>query len=145
MQPLNPNTSPLGTLRSHANAQAGRAQATNRLATGLRINRAADDPAGLISSEQLRAVLAALEAETRASHRTDAVANTADAALAEAASMVSDAKALAVAAANTGALSDAEREALQIEMDSMTQAASRTLERAGFAGERLFDGKTTLR
>ena len=42
-----------------------------RLATGQRINRGADDPAGLISSENLRAMLSALEAEVRSLNRAD--------------------------------------------------------------------------
>ena len=49
-----------------------------RLATGQRINRASDDPAGLISSENLRATLAVLESEVRSMQRADNVANVAE-------------------------------------------------------------------
>ncbi len=54
-----------------------------KLATGQRINYGKDDPAGLITSENFRAILAALDAETRVFQRVDSVANVADGALTE--------------------------------------------------------------
>ena len=53
-------------------------QARQRLSSGRRINRGADDPAGLIASVNLDATLAALEAETNANHRAMQVADTAN-------------------------------------------------------------------
>ena len=50
------------------------AASLERLATGQRINRGSDDPAGLIASENLRAVRAGLEAEAKARCRSDHVA-----------------------------------------------------------------------
>ena len=50
------------------------ARSLERLATGERINRGSDDPAGLISSENLRAALSVLEAEARSLVRNDHVA-----------------------------------------------------------------------
>ncbi|MEM0982754.1 MAG: hypothetical protein AAGI17_02260 [Planctomycetota bacterium] len=91
--------------------------ATQRLATGVRINRGADDPAGLISSERLSAALAALEAESRSFQRSRAVTNTADGALDGLTDQLNRADQLAIAAANTGGVSDAEREAMQMELD----------------------------
>lgn len=144
MQPVDPLGPPLGPLNASKRAAVERAEAMNRLATGLRINRAADDPAGLIASEDLRAVLAALEAETRAIERNDAVLNTADAALAAAADTLSRADALAVQSANTAAMSDAERAAIQLEMDGLAQSAARTLDTARFNGQPLFDGRASV-
>jgi flagellin len=115
-----------------------------RLSTGLRINRGADDPAGLIASENLRATLKALEAETRANERTLHVAATTEAALTEVGDLINRAEALAVANANTGALSDAEREANQIEMDSIVQTVQRIAHTAGFNSTDLLDGTLTL-
>ena len=120
-------------------------QATNRMATGLRINRGADDPAGLISSERLDAMLAQLDAETRTIERQRAVTRTADGALSTVSDQLNRADALAVAAANTGGVSDAEREAMQMELDSIVESVGRTVGRAEFNGDRLFDGTTTLR
>ncbi|MEM9065585.1 MAG: flagellin [Planctomycetota bacterium] len=114
-----------------------------KLATAQRINRGADDPAGLISSEALRAELAVLEAETRAASRADAVANVADAALGEAAELLVDASAAEVQLAD-GFLSEAERKAIAFQRDSSIQASERVLSMASFGGTRLFSGDVTL-
>ena len=115
-----------------------------RLATGWRINRGADDPAGLISSEHLRSQLAALDAESRALTRAEHVAATADGALGEIADLLVDAEGLAVAAANTAGMSDAEREAYQMQMDSTLQSAQRIAATTTFNGTRLLDGNFTM-
>jgi|GEM_PF-2767540 len=65
-----------------ATARAGVARADVRLATGLRINRAADDPAGLIASEALGARAAELDASITASRRASLAADVLDGELA---------------------------------------------------------------
>ncbi|MGD9688998.1 MAG: flagellin [Phycisphaerales bacterium] len=115
-----------------------------RLSTGTRINRGADDPAGLIASENLRASLAQLEAESRAIERTDAVANVAEGALGEVSELLNGANAAAVAQANTAGLSQAERDAYQLEIDSARQAAARIVSSTRFNGQPLLDGSLTL-
>ncbi|MEM7756236.1 MAG: flagellin [Planctomycetota bacterium] len=120
------------------------AASLERQATGMRINRGADDPAGLISSEQLNAQLAALEAETRASERADAIAATADAALSTVSGQLSEARALAVANANTGGMSEAEIEANQMQAQSIVQSVERQLSSASFNDVKLFDGGVRL-
>ena len=127
-------------------AKAGKAFDSSlvKLATGSRINRAADDPAGLITSENLRAALAAIESESRAHERTDAVANVADGALAEVSGLLNDANAAAVAGANSAGLSQAERDGYQLEIDSARQSIERIVSTTEFIGQRLFDGGVTL-
>ncbi len=115
-----------------------------RLSTGYRINRGADDPAGLIASESLRSQLAQLDAESRALTRTEHVASTADAALGEISDLLIDADGLAVAAANTGGTSEAEREAYQMELDAKLQTAQRIAATTTFNGARLLDGSLNL-
>ncbi|MEO0482016.1 MAG: flagellin [Planctomycetota bacterium] len=145
MQPIGPNPSPIGAINAVNKVKDERGGVFERLSTGLRINRASDDPAGLISSEQLRSVLSALEAETRAVERTDAVLNVADSALASASGSLNDARAAAVAAANTGALSDAERAAYQTQYTDAVNAANRAIDDAEFNEQALFDGEITAR
>jgi len=115
-----------------------------RLSTGLRINSGVDDPAGLIASENLRAVLATLEAESRGIERADAVTRTADGALEEVSSLLRRAESLAVANAGDG-ISDAEREANQLEIDSILQSADRIAYTTEFNGQRLLDGSFSAR
>lgn len=115
-----------------------------RLSTGQRINRGADDPAGLIASENLRAALASLDSEVNTIDRADAVANVADGALGEISDLLTDARSRAVANANTAGLSDAERQANQLEVDSALQTADRIVSTTRFNGEPLFTGDATL-
>lgn len=114
-----------------------------QLSTGYRITRAADDPAGLIGSEFLRSSLMALEAETRSLDRADAVASTADGALGEISGLLGEAEELAVAAANTGATTPEERDAMQLELDSIMQSVDR-LSASAFNGRPLFNGGMSL-
>jgi flagellin-like hook-associated protein FlgL len=116
-----------------------------KLATGLRINVGRDDPAGLISSERLRATLASLDAESRALQRADHVTAVADGALGEISDLLVDAQGLAVANANTGAMSDAERQANQTQLDSIVQSIDRIAATTSFNGQSLLDGTATIR
>lgn len=116
-----------------------------QMATGLRINRGADDPAGLISSENLRAVLAELEAESRALDRTRQTAAVADGSLGAIGDLITEAEALAVANANEGGLSEAEREANQMEINSILQSVDRLAQRSSFADTPLLRGSASLR
>jgi len=115
-----------------------------KLATGRRINRGADDPAGLITSENLRAVLEALEAESQNLGRADQVAAVADAGLSEISGLVSEAEALVIANANSAGLSDAEIEANQIELNSIVSTVNRIVSSTSFNGDQLLDGSATI-
>ncbi len=131
-------------LRSFSDASSQMDMRMVRYATGQRINRGADDPAGLIASERLGAALEAIDAETRALARTDSYISTADAALGEMSSLSAEAEALAVASANTGGLSEAERAAYQMEADSIAQAMASVSNASSFAGQRVFDGSVEI-
>ncbi len=119
-------------------------QASTRLSTGFQINRGADDPAGLITSENLRAVLAALDSESRSLERTGSVARVADGALSEVSGMLAEARGLAVQAANGAGVSDAERDAIQMEMDSILSTVDRLTGGTTFSGNSLLDGTAEL-
>lgn len=90
-----------------------------RLATGRKINKGSDDPAGMISATQLEQAIAALEAESRAVQRVNSNAAIADGHAAQLSSMMTELRGLAVASANSGALSDEEVAANQMQMDSL--------------------------
>lgn len=140
MQPIGFGSSVNMGLRILGQNQADRNTALERLSTGLRINRGSDDPAGLISSEAISAALSSLEAESRALDRSQAVINTAEGAIAEISGLLIEAEGLAVTAANTAGLSEGERNALQLEMDSILQTIDRLSGGAEFNGQKLLDG-----
>lgn len=111
-----------------------------RLSTGLRINRGADDPAGLIVSERLRAEIKGVEQAIDNAERASNVIATAEAALAEVAALLNSIKGLTVEAANTAGLSREEIEANQLEIDSAIQSISRIANTTSFAGLKLLNG-----
>src|SRR5438552_627998 len=87
-----------------------------RLSTGLRINRGADDPAGLIISERLRTEVSGLNQAVNNSERASSVISTAEASLSEVSDLLTSIKGLIVESGNTGAISDDERKANQLQI-----------------------------
>lgn len=123
-------------------ARAGRAleNSLQRLSTGLRINRGADDPAGLIISERIGTDISGVEQAIRNGERASSVISTTEAALGEVNDLLNSIKALIVEAANTGGNSREEREANQLQIDSAIQSITRISNTARFGGLRLLDG-----
>ena len=111
-----------------------------RLSTGLRINRGADDPAGLIVSERLRAELRGLDSAIDNSQRASSVIATTEGYLSEVADLLNSIKSLVVQAANTGAISQEEIEANQLQIDSAIESITRISNTASFAGLQLLNG-----
>ncbi len=111
-----------------------------RLATGLRINTGSDDPAGLIVSEHLRSEISAVTQAINNSQRAINVITTTEGALNEVAALLTDIQGLVVQAANTGAFSEAERQANQLQIDSAIASITRIANTTTFAGRKLLDG-----
>ncbi len=111
-----------------------------KLSSGLRINRGADDPAGLIVSERLRSEINGVGQAIRNSQRASNVIATAEGALNEVAALLNSIQALAIEAANTGAFSDAEIKANQLQVDSAIASITRIANSTTFAGRALIDG-----
>ncbi|MHC4975809.1 MAG: flagellin N-terminal helical domain-containing protein [Planctomycetota bacterium] len=111
-----------------------------RLSTGLRINRGADDPAGLIASENLRAEQTALAQAIDNAERAEQVANIAEGGLQEIASLLNELEGLVTATANTAGLSEAEKDANQLQIDSVLQTIDRIANATSFQGTRLLNG-----
>ncbi len=119
------NTSVLSTLRSLHQNQQSLNTSLLRLATGKRINSGKDDPAGLIASELLAAEIKVLEAETRSLERSRSNAAIVDGSMTEISSMLIDLKGLVVQSANSGAMSDAEIAANQMQIDNIVGSIQR--------------------
>ncbi len=111
-----------------------------RLSTGLRINRGADDPAGLIVSERLRSELKGIRQAITNSERASSVIATTEGYLAEVADLLNSVKGLVVEAANTGGVSKEEIEANQLQIDSALDSITRISNTASFAGLQLLNG-----
>src|SRR5438445_11891775 len=105
MARINTNVAALSAQRGLAKSQRSLSSTLQRLSSGLKINRGADDPAGLIASEGLRSEIAGLDQAIGNSSRASNVISTAEANLSEIASLLNNVKQLVVEAANSGALS----------------------------------------
>jgi flagellin len=119
-------------------------QSLYKLISGRRINRGADDPAGLVAFEHLRSELAALEAETRTTVRQHLRASTADGALQGVSDLLREAQVLALETANTGGTTEAERQANQAQIGSILGTIDRLAGTTSFNGQNLLDGSATL-
>ncbi|HNO76843.1 MAG TPA: flagellin [Phycisphaerae bacterium] len=126
-----------GRLRNNTNDLQTRLE---RLATGLRINRGKDDPAGLIASEILRSEIKAIDQAIDNSQRAINVVSTAEGAINETSSLLLDLRALLVSSANDGALSPEEIEANQLEIDSLIASIDRIANTTSFGSKKLLDG-----
>ncbi len=140
MARINTNVSSMIAQTNLARSNQDLAVRLQRLSTGLRINRGADDPAGLIISERLRAEMRGLNMAVRNSERASAVIATAEGALAEVADLLNSIKGLLVESANTGALSQDGIEANQRQIDTTIDSITRIANTASFAGLQLLNG-----
>ena len=108
-----------------------------RLATGKQINRASDDPAGLMRADSLMFDIRKIEKNLEAGEMAFSFVGAADGALSVVADMLLQLKGLVVSAANRGAMSGGEREALQIEADAILDGISLLTNTTVFRGQRL--------
>jgi flagellin len=115
-------------------------QALTRLSTGLRINTGKDDPAGLIASENLRSDITSIQRAIGNTDRANQVIATADSALGQVSSLLNDIRGLVTESANTGALSQEQIDANQLQVDSSLEALNRIAQTTTFQGRRLLDG-----
>lgn len=120
---------------------SAQAKSSEKLSSGYKINRAADDAAGLTISEKMRKQMRGLErASTNAQDGVSAV-QTAEGALTEVHSMLQRMNELAVQASN-GTNSESDRDAIQAEIDQLTTEIDRVSETTKFNETYLLKGNT---
>ncbi|MFM7132804.1 MAG: flagellin [Planctomycetota bacterium] len=140
MSRINQNIPSLIAQRVLANQNKGLASSLQRLSTGLRINRGADDPAGLIASENLRAEKTAINSAISNSQRAEQVVNVAEGGLQEVSNMLVELQGLVGATANEAGVSQEERDANQLQIDSILQTIDRIANATSFQGTKLLNG-----
>ena len=96
-----------------------------RLATGKKINSGKDDPAGLISSEQLKAAIARLEVETRSLRRANSNVRISEGHGSQLSTLLGELDRLVIASANTAGMSDGEIAANQMQIDNTVESIRR--------------------
>ncbi len=140
MSRINHNISSLQAMHRLNTNQSDLSTRLERLSSGLRINRGKDDPAGLIASENLRAEISGINAALENSTRANNVISTAEGALNEVSALLLEIRGLVTTSANTGGLADEERQANQMQVDSILQSIDRISNTTQFNGKKLLDG-----
>jgi flagellin-like hook-associated protein FlgL len=136
---INTNLSSLATQRALSQSQDLRTAAVQRLSSGLRINAARDDAAGLAISERLTAQVRGLAQSARNAQDAIGMSQTAEAALASISDNLQRVRELAVRAAN-GTNSAAERNSLDAEVQQRVAEIDRIAASTSFGEIKLLDG-----
>ena len=136
---LRTNLPSMNALRNLQGTQSQLERSLNRLSSGYRINRAADDAAGLAISENLRASIRSLAQAERNANDALSVVNTAEGALQEISNMLIRMRELAVQSAND-TLGSTERGYLDLEFEELKSEINRISTTTEFNGTNLIDG-----
>lgn len=139
--PVNTNIPSLQAQRSLSETERARKQTFAQLASGRRINSAADDAAGLAISEALRSQIGGSEQALRNAYDGISLTQTAEGALGQITDNTQRIQELALQAGN-GTLSDSNRQAIQKEIDQLTQTNSQIVQTTEFNGTKLLNGAT---
>jgi len=138
-QVINTNIMSLNSQRNLNTSQEALQTSLQRLSSGLRINSAKDDAAGLAISERFTSQIRGLNQAVRNANDGISLAQTAEGALAESGNILQRVRELAVQSANaTNSASD--RQALQAEVGQLVQELDRIASNTEFNGQKLLDG-----
>ena len=136
---VNTNISSLNAQRQMMSSSLGLDQAFERLSSGLRINSAADDAAGLQITDRLQSQILGLNQGNRNANDGISLAQTAEGAMEEITSAFQRVRTLASQAAN-GSNTDADRLAIQDEVRALMEEVNRIAGDTTFGGENILDG-----
>nr|WP_320050121.1 flagellin [uncultured Desulfuromonas sp.] len=139
---INTNVASLNAQRNLGKSQNDLNQSMQRLSSGLRINSAKDDAAGLAISDRMTAQITGLNQAVRNANDGISLSQTAEGALQESTNILQRIRELAVQSANdTNSSSD--RESLQAEVDQLIEELDRIADTTQFNGKNLLDGTMT--
>ncbi len=140
---INQNIAAMNAYRNLSVNDSSMAKSLEKLSSGFRINRAADDAAGLSISEGLRAQTGGLKVAVRNAQDGISVVQTAEGALTETHSLLQRMRDLAVQAANIGGNDTDARTAIKTEVDQITNEINRIGNATKYGANNLLDGSNT--
>lgn len=139
VQVINTNVASLNAQRNLANSQGSLQTSLERLSSGLRINSASDDAAGLAISNRFTTQVRGLDVAVRNANDGISLAQTTEGALDEVTTALQRIRDLAVQSAN-GTNSASDRQSLQLEVDQLVQEIDRIASTTAFNGQNVLDG-----
>ena len=137
---VNTNIAAMNAYRNLSVTEGNLGKNLEKLSSGFRINRAADDAAGLVNSESLRSQIGGLKVASRNAQDGISVAQTAEGALNEVTSILQRMRDLAVQRANTGGNSATAASAIDQEYSALASEVTRVGSSTNFNGNTLLDG-----
>lgn len=140
---VNSNIASLNAQRNLNGSNQALGLSLQRLSSGLRVNSAKDDAAGLAVAEGLSSQIRGNNQGVRNAYDGISVAQTAEGALGQVGNNLQRIREIAVQAAN-GGISDGNRSQLQKEVDQLTQEVSRIVQTTNFNGTKLLTGGSGL-
>jgi len=144
MSRINTNVESLTARRALSINNRSLNEALGRLSTGLRINSGRDDPAGLIASETLRSSLRAISTAVDNAARADTIVAVAEGGLQEISSLLLNLENLIDQTANEAGITDEERAANQLQIDSILTSINRLAEATAFGSKKLLNGSLSF-
>ena len=139
---INTNVISLNAQRNLSTSQSALATSMQRLSSGLRVNSAKDDAAGLAIAERMSAQVRGSNVAMRNAHDGISLFQTAEGAMAKIGDSLQRIRELAVQSAN-GAISNADRTNLNAESTQLVAEIKRVADGAKFNGVKLLDGSLT--
>ena len=136
---INTNVASLNAQRNLASSQASLNTSIQRLSSGLRINSAKDDAAGLAISDRMQSQIKGMTQATRNANDGVSMAQTAEGALSSSGDILQRVRELAVQSSNSSN-SASDRKALQTEVTQLTSELNRIANTTEFNGQKLLDG-----
>ncbi|MGV2939775.1 flagellin Hag [Mesobacillus sp. LC4] len=140
---INHNIAALNTHRQLASASNAQSKSMEKLSSGLRINRAGDDAAGLAISEKMRGQVRGLEQASRNSQDGISLIQTAEGALNETHDILQRMRELVVQGGNMGTNEGEDLQAVQDEISQLADEITKISERTQFNGKTLLNGDFT--
>ena len=137
------NIASLEAQKNVSNTQSTLANSVERLSSGMRINHASDDAAGLAISSKLTAELKGIRQAQRNANDAVSMIQTAEGGLGELNNLLSRMRELAVEAANGGTLGDSERGAVNTEYQALLSEIDRIVSVTTYNGQKLLDGSVS--
>jgi flagellin len=137
---INQNIMAFNAYRNLSATQTSMAKSLEKLSSGYRINRAADDASGLVVSQGLRAQVSALKQATRNAQDGISVVQTAEGSLSEVHSMLNRIRDLIIQSANTASSDSNARQAAQNEITQLRSEIDRIAGTTSFGTQKLLNG-----
>ncbi|MDR7150936.1 flagellin [Hydrogenophaga palleronii] len=142
MTTINTNVMSMNAQRNLQSSQGSLATSMQRLSSGLRVNSAKDDAAGLAIAERMNAQIKGLSVAARNANDGISLAQTAEGALGKVGDMLQRMRELSVQSANATNSAD-DRKALQAEVKQLTDEIDRVSQQTSFNGKKILDGSFT--